>query len=139
MALGHVRDLGLSSTDPRMRIYQTTERQNFHTDSCDIVALLCLQTAKRGGLSSLTSSMTVYNVMAARRPDLLRRLLIPFATDRRGEVPDGKLPWFGIQPLPGPSLRPLRTALRAFVAALPGRTAVDGGRSRSAGDVRPPG
>jgi hypothetical protein len=94
--LGHVRDLGLSSTDPRVRIYQTTERQNFHTDSCDIVALLCLKTAKRGGLSSLTSSMSIYNAMAARRPDLLHRLCIPFATDRRGEVPEGKLPWFDI-------------------------------------------
>jgi len=31
--LGHVRDLGLSSQDPNVRIYQTTERQNFHTDS----------------------------------------------------------------------------------------------------------
>ena len=37
--LGHVRDLGLSTTDPRVRIYQTTERQHFHTDSCDIVGI----------------------------------------------------------------------------------------------------
>ncbi len=29
--LGHVRDMGLSSKDPNVRIYQTTERQNFHT------------------------------------------------------------------------------------------------------------
>ncbi len=94
--LGHVRDLGLRSDDPRVRIYQTTERQNFHTDSCDIVALLCLKAAKAGGLSSLTSSMSVYNAMLARRPDLLRRLFIPFATDRRGEVPEGKDPWFDI-------------------------------------------
>jgi hypothetical protein len=94
--LGHVRDLGLRSDDPRVRIYQTTERQNFHTDSCDIVALLCLKTAKSGGLSSLTSSMSIYNAMAQRRPDLLRRLFVPFATDRRGEVPQGKKPWFEI-------------------------------------------
>lgn len=94
--LGHVRDLGLSSKDPKVRIYQTTERQNFHTDSCDIVALLCLKTAKSGGLSSLTSSMSIYNAMAERRPDLLARLFVPFATDRRGEVPEGKLPWFDI-------------------------------------------
>lgn len=92
--LGHVRDLGLSSKDPNVRIYQTTERQNFHTDSCDIVSLLCLKTARSGGLSSLTSSMTIYNVMAQRRPDLVRRLFQPMATDRRGEVPPGKLPWF---------------------------------------------
>ncbi len=94
--LGHVRDLGLHSTDPRVRIYQTTERQNFHTDSCDIVGLLCLHTAKSGGLSSLTSSMSVHNRMAQERPDLLERLFIPFATDRRGEVPEGKSPWFDI-------------------------------------------
>ena len=94
--LGHVRDMGLRTDDPRVRIYQTTERQNFHTDSCDIVGLLCLKTAKSGGLSSLTSSMSIYNEMAARRPDLLRLLFVPFATDRRGEVPEGKNPWFDI-------------------------------------------
>ena len=92
--LGHVRDLGLSSKDPNVRIYQTTERQNFHTDSCDIVALLCLKTAKSGGLSSLTSSMSIYNAMATRRPDLVSRLFRPMPTDRRGEVPEGKRPWF---------------------------------------------
>jgi hypothetical protein len=40
--LGHVRDIGASSHDPNTRIYQTTERQTFHTDSSDVVALLCL-------------------------------------------------------------------------------------------------
>lgn len=94
--LGHVRDLGLATSDPNVRTYQTTERQFFHTDSCDIVGLLCLKTAKSGGLSSIVSSMTVYNVMAARRPDLVRRLFKPFATDRRGEVPVGKKPYFEI-------------------------------------------
>jgi len=92
--LGHVRDLGLSTMDPNVRIYQTTERQNFHTDSCDIVGLLCLQTAHAGGLSSLTSSMTIYNIMATHHPDLVRRLFRPMPTDRRGEVPPGKQPWF---------------------------------------------
>jgi Taurine catabolism dioxygenase TauD, TfdA family len=92
--LGHVRDLGLATRDPNVRTYQTTERQHFHTDSCDIVGLLCLKTARSGGLSSLTSSNTIYNVMAHEDPDLLWRLFQPFATDRRGEVPEGKKPWF---------------------------------------------
>ena len=94
--LGHVRDLGLATSDPNVRTYQTTERQHFHTDSCDIVGLLCLKPAKRGGLSSITSSMAIYNVMAARRPDLASRLFKPFPTDRRGEVPEGKKPYFEI-------------------------------------------
>jgi hypothetical protein len=92
--LGHVRDLGLATSDPNVRTYQTTERQYFHTDSCDIVALLCLKTAREGGLSSIVSSMAIYNEMAKRRPDLARRLFEPFATDRRGEVPVGEKPYF---------------------------------------------
>ena len=94
--LGHVRDLGRSSDDPNTRIYQTRERQTFHTDSCDVVGLLCLQTAKSGGLSSLVSSTTIFNEMRRRRPDLLRVLMEPIETDRRGEVPEGGKPYFNI-------------------------------------------
>ncbi len=94
--LGHVRDLGLSSDDPAVRIYQTAERQTFHTDSCDVVGLLCLQTALRGGESALLSSGAVWNDMRRRRPDLARWLLQPVATDRRAEVPPGALPYFTI-------------------------------------------
>jgi hypothetical protein len=94
--LGHVKDLGRSSLDPNARIYQTRERQTHHTDSCDVVGLLCLRTAKSGGLSSLVSSTTVFNEMRRRRPDLLRVLLDPIETDRRGEVPEGGKSYFSI-------------------------------------------
>ena len=92
--LGHVYDLGLSTADPNNRSYATAEEQRFHIDRADLVALLCLQRAKSGGLSAIVSSMTVHNVMAARRPDLLERLYRPFPTDRRGEVPEGKAPFY---------------------------------------------
>lgn len=92
--LGHVCDLGLASSDPNVRIYQTRERQTFHTDSCDVVGLLCLREAKAGGDSLLVSAATIFNEMRARRPDLLARLLRPMAHDRRGEVPAGMQPWF---------------------------------------------
>lgn len=94
--LGHVRDLGLRSDDPRVRIYQTAERQTFHTDSCDIVGLLCLQTAKQGGDSALVSTGAVWNAVLQQRPDLAAALLQPVATDRRGEVPPGQQPFFTI-------------------------------------------
>ena len=94
--LGHVQDLGLSSSDPSVRIYQTPERQTFHTDSCDIVGLLCLQTAQSGGLSALVSSTTIFNEMLRRRPELVDCLFEPVATDRRGEVPAGQKPFFEI-------------------------------------------
>ena len=94
--LGHVYDLGqgLSATNPNLRSYATNEQQNFHIDRCDVVALLCLRRAKSGGLSTLVSSMTLHNVMAQRRPDLLERLYQPVPVDRRGEVPEGKAPFY---------------------------------------------
>jgi len=91
--LGHVRDLGMKSSDPNTRIYQTNERQTFHTDSTDVVGLLCLRTAKVGGASLLVSATTIFNEIRKHRPDLLELLLQPIATDRRGEVPEGMLPY----------------------------------------------
>jgi len=91
--LGHVRDLGMKGNDPNVRIYQTNERQTFHTDSADVVGLLCLKTAKKGGTSLLVSASAIYNEMREHRPDLLEILLQPIATDRRGEVPEGMLPY----------------------------------------------
>ena len=94
--LGHVRDIGRDADDPNERVYQTNRRQNYHTDSVDIVGLLCVNKAKRGGLSSIVSSVSVYNEMRARRPDLAAVLFEPIHTDRRGEVPAGMKPWFTI-------------------------------------------
>jgi hypothetical protein len=94
--LGHVCDLGLSSTDPNVRIYQTHERQTFHTDSCDVVGLLCLRQARAGGDSLLVSALAIFNELRRTRPDLLARLLQPMAHDRRGEVPAGQQPFFMI-------------------------------------------
>jgi len=94
--LGHVKDLGNSSRDPAVRIYQTRERQTYHTDSSDVVCLMCLRPAKSGGLSSLISSVTIFNEMRRRRPDLLRVLVAPIETDRRGEALEGQKPYFKI-------------------------------------------
>ena len=94
--LGHVKDLGYDAAEPRTRIYQTNQRQGYHTDSADIVGLLCIRPARSGGKSSLASTVTVYNQVLARRPDLLPALFEPIATDHRGEVPPGGRPWFSI-------------------------------------------
>lgn len=94
--LGHVCDLGLSSADPNVRIYQTSERQTFHTDSSDVVGLLCLREARRGGDSLLVSACSIFNEMRKKHPELLARLLEPMPHDRRGEIPAGEKPYFEI-------------------------------------------
>ncbi len=92
--LGHVKDIGHDPSKPETRLYATHARHPFHTDSCDVVGLLCIQPAKEGGLSMICSSATVYNEMLERRPDLARVLAEPFYVDRKGEVPEGKEPYY---------------------------------------------
>lgn len=94
--LGHVRDIGADANNPNTRIYQTAERQTFHTDSSDVVGLLCVREAMEGGESLLVSTTTIYNEMLRIRPDLAGLLFEPIATDRRGEVPEGQKPFLEI-------------------------------------------
>ncbi|MFT7212267.1 MAG: hypothetical protein ACI9XK_002520 [Granulosicoccus sp.] len=91
--LGHVRDSGANASDTNTRIYQTAERQTFHTDSADLVGLLCIKKSMEGGESLLVSAESIYNRMKSERPDLLEKLFDPIATDRRGEVPEGEKPF----------------------------------------------
>jgi len=92
--LGHVRDERVPRTGPHIRLYQTHERQDFHTDGADIVGLLCLHRAVSGGESRLASAHAVYNHILATRPDLLDVLYQPFAWDRNDEQPAGEPPYF---------------------------------------------
>ncbi len=81
--LGHVRDTGESPDE--VRHYRTRVNINFHCDAADIVGLLCLHEAKRGGRSRIVSSVSVYNELLRRRPDLVDRLYEPFLMDTKGE------------------------------------------------------
>lgn len=94
--LGHVKKLTDVdyNKDPSERGYRTGVQQKFHADSCDVVGLMCLHTARSGGLSSIVSTVTVYNTMLERRPDLAAALSGPIYWDRRGEIPEGKDPWY---------------------------------------------
>ena len=96
--LGHVKDLGGDYSDPNTRGYMTNDEMRFHTDACDYVGLLCLQTSRTGGDSRIASSVTVYNRILATRPDLAKTLTEVFYRSRSGEVSEGQLPYFG-QPI----------------------------------------
>jgi hypothetical protein len=92
--LGHVIDMGHTQSNPNQRGYQTRETIDYHSDSCDVVGLLCLQPAKTGGLSKVVSSVAIYNEMLRRSPDLVEELCHPFYMDHRGEVREGKAPFY---------------------------------------------
>lgn len=59
----------------------TAEQQGFHTDAGDVIALFALADAAEGGKSYIASSWTVYNELAATRPDLIRTLSEPWHVD----------------------------------------------------------
>jgi len=91
--LGHVKDLGGNYADADTRGYMTRAEMRFHSDACDYVGLLCLQTAKSGGASRVASSVTVYNRMLAQRPDLAAALCGDLYRSRSGELNPGEQPW----------------------------------------------
>ena len=92
--LGHVKDLGKEYSDPMVRSYQTNVAMAFHNDACDMVALLCLKTAKSGGESRVSSSISVYNEMLNRRPDLVADLCKDLFWSLHGEASPGQDPWY---------------------------------------------
>jgi hypothetical protein len=91
--LGHVKDLGGDYEDPLTRGYMTRAEMRFHSDACDYVGLLCVQPAKSGGASRVASSVTVYNRMLERRPDLAQALCADWYRSRSGEMNPGDEPW----------------------------------------------
>jgi Taurine catabolism dioxygenase TauD, TfdA family len=82
---------------------RSTGPLRWHTDRCDVIALLCVRNAKAGGISKLTSIVTIYNEILRRRPDLLALLCQDYwrarPTDEDGSMPFRAfaLPVFDVQ------------------------------------------
>lgn len=84
--LGHVTNVAKAS-----RGYTTDRELNLHTDSAEIVGLLCVRDAKEGGLSLYANSLKVYEIIAREHPEYLQVLERGFRCDRRGEeAPDAE-------------------------------------------------
>ena len=75
VVLGHIKDLSATTAGTAIGSpAYTTDKQVFHTDSGNIVALFALETAAEGGASKLASTWKVYNEIARSRPDLIHTL-----------------------------------------------------------------
>lgn len=95
--IGHVRDM--SGTDAAAgRGYETSRQLGYHSDSADIVALLCVQRARSGGLSKILSVAAVHNIVLAERPDLLQVLYDePYYCSWSGQEPEGQAPYYWVR------------------------------------------
>jgi hypothetical protein len=68
---------------------RSTGPLRFHTDKCDVLALLCASNGIAGGESRIVSTIAIHDALAARRPDLLEVLYRDFhrmrPADEEGE------------------------------------------------------
>jgi alpha-ketoglutarate-dependent taurine dioxygenase len=75
----------------------TNAEQNFHTDNSynlvppHYVGLLCVRTAREGGVSGIVSFAAAHEEMRRQHPDLLPRLYRPFYFDRQREHAPGDI------------------------------------------------
>ena len=99
--LGHVYDHGRTYGNIDVRGYETNAYLPYHTDAGDMVGLLCLRRGIEGGLSSIVSSTTVHNEIAAQHPEYLGLLYNGYyyirreaALTERG-ISDKPIPVFG--------------------------------------------
>lgn len=89
-----VRDYGEQLGRPDSRGYRTASSLRFHTDRCDVVALLCARQCRQGGDSRIASTPAIHNAMLERRPDLLEELFRPYHHSRQNEGVAGELPYY---------------------------------------------
>ncbi|MFL2687177.1 MAG: TauD/TfdA family dioxygenase [Alphaproteobacteria bacterium] len=91
LLLYDVTDTGEKSGPGKgVRGSKTNQGQTYHTDNSynlppNYVSLLCLETAKEGGLSGLISFYTTHNIMMNEYPEVLQRLYEPFWFERHRE------------------------------------------------------
>jgi hypothetical protein len=102
---GQIERVRMADGKPFLSSYARTLSNGalrFHTDRTDVVALLCVRQAAKGGVSTICSSVSVMNEMLRRRPDLCARLFEPYYRSRHGEESETAesvyaLPVFGVR------------------------------------------
>lgn len=102
---GQIESAQMADGKPFLSSYARTLTNGalrFHTDRTDVVALLCVRQAMKGGVSTICSSVAVMNAMIERRPDLAELLFEPYFRSRHGEEAETAddvyaLPVFGVR------------------------------------------
>lgn len=92
-----VRDTGQEVANGA-RFSVTSYESSFHTDNSfgdiilDYVGLLCLKSAKSGGVSQNVSGLAAIEVLRSEHPEVLETLSRPLHVDRRGGIQAGEAP-----------------------------------------------
>jgi len=88
--LAEVRDHGEQLGLAHSRGYRTNAPLRFHTDRCDVAALLCARQCRAGGENRIVSTPAIHNALLERCPALLAELYGTFCHSRQGEEAAGQ-------------------------------------------------
>jgi Taurine catabolism dioxygenase TauD, TfdA family len=95
--LGDVTDQGKTIDDPTVRGNELGGiALDYHTDGSDLVGLLCLRTARTGGLSCVANAVTIHNQLVRESPELAAALYEPLPYDTRGEQAEGAPAFYSV-------------------------------------------
>jgi hypothetical protein len=103
--LGHVVDI--AKPGELERGYKSSVELTAHTDSDDVVAMLCLRQARAGGMTRLVSAHSLYNRLLATHPEYLPPLQRGFAHH-----------WFGEEAPGEPPITPYRVPVLSWAAGV---------------------
>ena len=92
--LGEVRDYGEVMGQATSRGYRAAGSLRFHTDRCDVVALLCVRQCPEGGESLTVSTPHLHNVLLQKDPEGLAMLYQDWFHSRQGEGQANEKPWY---------------------------------------------
>lgn len=95
--LGDVTDQGKTVDDPTVRGNELGGiALDYHTDGSDLVGLLCLRTARTGGLSCVANAVAIHNHLVRESPDLAAALYEALPYDTRGEQAEGASAFYSV-------------------------------------------
>jgi len=107
--VAEITDRGFDVNNLDVKPSQTNAEQRPHTDPADVVALLCINAARSGGLSRIASTMALYNAVLQTHPEYLEWLYRGFHHNLRGDASEAAP--FGCTPKPIPVYRYYKGAL----------------------------
>jgi hypothetical protein len=93
-----VRDVGVDYRAASGRGYSSNAKLDFHVDGADLTTLACYNTARTGGQSMISSSLTAREIIIAERPDLAEIAHQDFCFSRQHEETEDEGPFYR-QPL----------------------------------------
>lgn len=96
--LGDVLDQGKNGSEADARGNEIGGARPFpyHSDGSDLVGLMCLATAKSGGLSTVANAVAIHNDLVREAPDLAAVLYESLPYDFRNEQPEGGRKWYSV-------------------------------------------